>query len=257
MILITLFYNLVNNTNIKFIRLYDLPKSSPFVASEKIYLDIIKKLNETSSLYFFYLQINSSSGIDYISLNSWYSIKYIPLIEIKTHLLYSRFRFFFLYNENNNILAFVNPQTLIKSFNSSISCVYNYRKKLENEKSDNNTAKLLFYKFHENSHSKFDCGLNNDSAPRYLYNNDLEVLDNHYNSIIKYKLRRDPDEKNKKTDDEGEEGYSIEMFIYGDYKMTDILLESSNNLHRLCNPKLYIGNNFDELKKIFSEINIK
>ena len=254
MILMTLYDLVISHSNIKFIRLYDLPISSPFVASEKIYLDIINELNESSCLYFFYLQINSSSDIDFISLDKWYPIKYIPLIEIKTHILYSRFRFCFIYDDNDKIPAFVNPQTLIKAYNVSEIAGYDYSKKLENEKNTDNTAKLLFYKFHENSHSKFNSGLQNEKSPRFLYNFNLEMLDIHYNEIIKYKFGDEPDQKSKKGDDEGEEGYAFEMFLYGNYKKTDLLFESSANLERLCNSKLYSGNNFNEFNKIFSEI---
>ena len=224
------------------------------VASEKIFLDIVKEINENSCLYFFYLQINSSSKVDFISKKSWYPIKYTPLIEIKTHLLYSRFRFFFTYDENDNIPVFSNPQTLIKSYNVSINAGYNYRKNLENENNDNNTAKLLIYKLHENSHSKFYSGLNNITAPRYLYNYDLKKLDIHYNSNIKYKSGGILKKESRKTEHEGEEGYVIEMLLYGDYKKADILLETFVNLEKICNPKLYSGNNFDELNKILSEI---
>lgn len=253
MILMTI-YDLVKNSKFKFIRLYDLPISSPFVVSEKIYLDIIKEIKENSRLYFFYLQINSSSEIDYLSLNTWYPIKYIPLIEIKSHILYSRFRFFFIYEEKDNIPALTNPQTLVKSFNVSKDAGYNYSKNILNQKNNNNTAKLLFYKLHENSHSKFSSGLHNITSSRYLYNYDLKTLDIHYNSIIKYKLGREPDKKYKRSDDEGEEEFAIEMFLFGDFKTIDILVESSDDLSKLCNSQLYSGNNFDELHKIISEI---
>ena len=253
MIIMTI-YDLVKNSNFQFIRLYDLPISSPFVESEKIYLDIIKELKENSCLYFFYLQINSSSDIDYLSLNSWYPIKYIPLIEVKAHILNSRFRYFFIYDDKDNIPAFTNLQTLMKSFNVSKNTGYYYSNNILNEKRINNTAKLLFFKLHENCHSKFGCGLHNITTPRYLYNIDLETLDIHYNSIIKYKYGMEPNSKNKKTDEEGEEGYAIEMFLFGDFKITDILIKSSDDLGELCNTKLYSGNNLEDLHKIISEI---
>ena len=154
MILMTI-YDLVKNSKFKFIRLYDLPISSPFVVSEKIYLDIIKEIKENSYLYFFYLQINSSSEVDYSSLNNWFPIKYISLIEIKAHILYSKFKFFFIYEEKDNIPVLTNPQTLIKSYNVSKDVGYNYSKNILNEKSTNNAAKLLFYKLYENSHLKY------------------------------------------------------------------------------------------------------
>ena len=90
------------------------------------------------------------------------------------------------------------------------------------------------------------------------YEHDLmaeqETLDIHYNSIIKYKYGMEPNSKNKKTDEEGEEGYAIEMFLFGDFKITDILIKSSDDLGELCNTKLYSGNNLEDLHKIISEI---
>ena len=87
----------LNYSQFNFVRLYNLPFESPFVESEKIFLDIIQELTGNSALYFFYLQINSLSGLDYDSLNTWYKIKYIPLIRIKAHLLLSRHLFCFTY----------------------------------------------------------------------------------------------------------------------------------------------------------------
>lgn len=253
-ILVNIYDLLSKYPDFKLVRLYDLSFSSPFVESEKIYLDIIKKINENSCLYFFYLQINSSYGFDNISLNTWYKIKYIPLIEIKAHLLYCRYNFFFLYNSPMDVPAFVNPQTLIKSFNSCKKCGYIYKKNLENEKNINNTAKLLIYKFHENCHSKLDCENHKSSSPRYLYNFDLEVLDSHYDTIIAYKLGKELPDTEKKGEDVGEEGYSIELFLYNDYSITDTIMESNDNLEKLCTTELYSGNNFKELKKILSDI---
>ena len=79
----------------KLVKLYNLPINSPFVESEKLIFDIIKKLNENSALYFFYLQINSLSGMDFISLDTWFKIKFIPITQIKAHLLNTRHPFFF------------------------------------------------------------------------------------------------------------------------------------------------------------------
>ena len=94
-IMVNIYDLLSKYPDFKLIRLYDLPISSPFVEYEKIFLNIIKEITESSCLYFFYLQINSSYGLDYMTKNTWYKIKYIPLIEIKAHLLLSRYNFFF------------------------------------------------------------------------------------------------------------------------------------------------------------------
>jgi len=258
MILVSLHNLILKDYDVSLIRLCDLPITSPFVASEKIYLDIIKEINEKSCLYFYYLQINSSSGIDFVSSNTWYQIKYIPLIEIKAHLIYSRFRFFFTYNKFDKEPAFVDLQTLIKNYNvSEIPTGYDYENNLELEESINNSVKLLFYKLHENSHSKCYCKVKKLFSPRYLYNFDLKVLDCHYDTIMEYKKGKNQDNFKKLGEGVGEEGYAIEMFIYDDIAKTDNLLVSSVDLKNFYNSELYSGNNFDKLKELISGIPIE
>ena len=258
MIIVSLHKLILKYENIKLLKLYELPLHSPFVASEKIYLDIINKLNDNSALYFFYLQINSSSGFDYISSNTWYKIKYIPLIEIKSHILFSRFEFFFTFKQEDKVSAFIDGQTLVNNYNvSQFSPGYHFKENLEYEKSNNNTAKLLLYKFHENSHSKFYRNIINDLTPRYLYNFDLEILDSHYDKIIEYKLGKKVNISDKLGESTGEEGYAIEIFIYDDLRKTDILLNSHGDLKAFCDTSLYTGSNFDKLKKMISEIKIE
>ena len=247
MISISLPDSILNYDHPELIKLYDLPADSPFMESEKIYLDIIKKIDENSSLYFFYLQINSSSGIDYKSLNSWYKIRFIPLIEIQAHLLYNRYQFFFIYERSSNISAFVNPQSLIISFNVSSYCGYNFKKSLVYEKNENNATKLLVCKFHENVHSKFNVAAKNDYSPRYLYNSELNPLDTHFDTIFEYKNGIKPNDSERKGEDVGEEGYGIEMFLYGNLAMTDILKKSYDDLKQFNNVNLYIKDNFKEL----------
>ena len=70
MLLINIQYLVLKFENFKLIKFCDLQINSPFIESEKLFFDIIKKLDENSALYFCYLQINSSSGLDYISSNT-------------------------------------------------------------------------------------------------------------------------------------------------------------------------------------------
>ena len=83
--------------------------------------------------------------------------------------------------------AFVNPQNLIINFNTHPDVGYDYLYNLEYEMSKDNTIRVLFLKFHESAHSKFDSVTKIDYSPRYLLNFDLEALDSHYNSISWYK----------------------------------------------------------------------
>ena len=254
MISISLQDLILNYQNVKFLKLYDLPTKSPFVESEKIYLDILKKMDEKSSLYFFFLQLNSSSGIDYDSLNTWFKIKFIPISEIKEHLLCSRYPFFFTYEKSGNIGAFLNPQNLIISFNVSYKVGYTYEQSLEDEINENNSVKLLFCKFHEIAHSKFNFGSKNDVSPRYLYNSKLEPLDTHYDTIYEYKNGKKPTNSDKRGEDVGEEGYALEMFLYGNYALTDLLLDSNDDLKQFLNSNLYIQDNLNELNHLFIEL---
>ena len=116
---------------------------------------------------------------------------------------------------------------------------------------------VLLYKFHENSHSKFYCNIINDFSPRYLYNFDLEILDSHYDTIIEYKLRKKVNISDKLGESTGEEGYAIDIFLYDDFRKTDILLNSHDDLKAFCDTSLYTGSNFDKLKAMISEIKIE
>ena len=245
------FYNF-EEPEIQFFNLFDLPKGSPFIESEKLFFDIVKHLKTDSALYFFYLQINSSSRTDYISLDTWYKIKFIPLSKIKAHLMYSRHPFFFIYKKCDNRGAFVNPQNLITNFNKDRDVGYFYKKSLVNEKSVDNTARVLFIKFHESAHSKFECGKKNDFTPRYFLNNELEKLDSHYDSITSFKLTKILNDSEKKGNDIGEEGYAIEMFLYGYIARTDFLLKYFQGLEDFLKTDLYIEKNFKRLNDLFS-----
>ena len=238
------FYNF-EEPEIQFFNLFDLSKGSPFIESEKLFFDIIKQLKTDSALYFFYLQINSSSGTDYISLDTWYKIKFIPLSKIKAHLMYCRYPFFFIYKINDKKSSFVNPQNLIINFNGSRSVGYFYTNSLVNEKSVDNTAKVFFIKFHESAHSKFECGKYSDASPRYFLNIELEKLDSLNDSIISNF------EKNKNKI--GEEDYAIELFIFGKYIKTDYLLTNFRNLIDFLKTDLYLEKNFEKLNNLFSQ----
>ena len=246
------FYNF-EEPEIQFFNLFDLPKGSPFIESEKLFFDFVKHLKTDSALYFFYLQINSSSGTDYISLDTWYKIKFIPLSKIKAHLMYSRHPFFFIYKINDKKSAFVNPQNLIINFSGSRSVGYFYTNSLVNEKSVDNTARVLFIKFHESAHSKFECGKYSDTSPRYFLNIELEKLDSLYDSIISYKLGKVLNDFKKKGDEIGEEGYAIELFIFGNYIKTDYLLTNFRDLTDFLKTDLYLEKNFEKLNNLFSQ----
>ena len=234
----------------KLFKLYSLPETSPYLQSELFYRDIVLNLGYESSLYFFFLQLNSTWGIDIISSDSWFKIKKIHLYDIQYHLLSDFSPFFFVYNSLSKV-AFCNPQTLIKAYNENEEIGYFYLGKFAKIKSINNTIKLSFVKIHEESHCKYKGGFNMKHSGRYLLNNDLNVIDCHLDTIL-FDVAR----KNSFVGEEvGEEGYAAEIYITGNYKTIDRLLKSNGNLQSLYNIKLFTGPNFDDLKKeILSKI---
>ncbi len=257
MLLINIQYLVDHYEEFKFVRFSDLETNSPFIESEKLFFEIIKRLNENSALYFFYLQINSSSGLDYVSFDSWFKIKFIPITKIKAHLLLTRHPFFFTFSEANKVksqAAFVNPYNLIINFNVNAKVGYNYVNDLLKEVNENNMINNLFLKFHESAHSKFDCSAKFDASPRFFLDNNLKKSDSHYDSIVEYKEGKELNVSEKKGANIGEEGYAMEMFLYDCVLKTDLLLKKLKNLKKFNNVNLYIGNNFKELNDIFDEL---
>lgn len=250
MLIINIQELILKGINFRLLKFYDLPHESPFVQSEKLIIDIFKNLNENSALYFCFLQINSSSGKDFISTDSWFKIKFIPLNKIKDHLINTRYPFFFLYKKDDNKGAFVNPQNLIINFNTSNDVGYNYIKNLELEKNDDNTIRIFLLKLHESSHIKFGCGKGDDSSPRYLLNFELETLDSQYDLITEFKKGAELQTSEKKGEDIGEEGYALEMFLYDSIVKTDYLMKLINDLKEFNNVNLYIQNNFNDLNNM-------
>ena len=115
-------------------------------------------------------------------------------------------------------------------------------------------VKILFLKFHESAHSKFELGIKFDSSPRYLLNIELDQLDTQYDLITEYKRGYELLKSEKKGVNIGEEGYAIEMFIYDSVVKTDFLLKLLINLNEFNNVDLYIGNNFKDLNAIFDNL---
>ena len=77
-------------------KMIDLPEYSPYLLGELMYRNIIKGLNEESILKFIFLQIKSGGGYDFIQKDKCYYLKMIPLIVIKSQLLYIFHDFFFI-----------------------------------------------------------------------------------------------------------------------------------------------------------------
>ena len=94
------------------------------------------------------------------------------------------------YLEEGKLIVRVNCKCgkLFHDISTFVSEYTDIETQLETEKNYDNTAKLVFYKFHENCHSKYNCKINKDKfAPRYLYDYNLNELDTYYDLIIQYK----------------------------------------------------------------------
>ena len=241
---LNIYLNIYQNIDAKLMKLYSLPKISPYVQSELIYKDVIMNLTYDSSLYFLYLQLNSNWDFDIISYNFWFKIKKISLTEIQNHLLSDFSPYFFTFNSKDSV-AFTNPQTLLKSYNENEKIGYLYFGNFADTMSIDNTIKLFYIKIHEGSHCKFKGGFNIKKSGRYLLNYDLKVIDCHLDSI-KYDITH---QYSGLGENIGEEGYEAEIYIFGNYKTSDKLLSSRESLESLSNIKLYTGSNFDNLRK--------
>ena len=165
--------------NYKMIYFKDLPEYSPYLQSEILYRKIISSLEDKSKLSLLFLQLNSGGGTDIITLNKWYKVKMIPLIAIKFHILNNFSPYFFIYESKEMSLAFVNPQTLLKSFNE-------YFLKIEEEQislheSPMNTSKILILNCHEYSHCNFKGNNKMETSPQFALKNNLNPINNDYN----------------------------------------------------------------------------
>ena len=234
-----------DKANYRFISFYDLPENCPYVQSEIFFRKAVSQLKENSSLSFLYLQMNSGSGEDYITLSEHYKIKIIPLIIIKFHLIKEYFHhYFFTFNSNNNTMALNNKNTQILSFNESKDIGYTEPETLSKIPDENNMIKLAFLKFHEHAHIKFKGNYDYKLAPRYLLNYNFELIDNKYEN---------KNNENIEIFCAGESGNALEFFVFNDYSTLEKLMKSKKDLSNLNNINLLIQDNFDELRNLVQE----
>ena len=147
---------------------YELNEDSFFVKSELFYRKIISNLTDESSLFFLYLQLDSGSGLDFVSRNHFYKIKHISLTEIKMHLLTENFYpYFFTFIGDKKLLAWNDGKTQVKNYNLSYK-IYSTEDFFECKFLVNNTVKLTIIKLHEYAHTKFKGDYKLKISPRYL-----------------------------------------------------------------------------------------
>ena len=165
--------------NYKMIYFKNLPEYSPYVQSEILYRKIISSLEDKSKLSLLFLQLNSGGGTDIISLKKWYKVKMIPLIAIKFHILNNFSPYFFIYESKEISLAFVNPQTLLKSFNEYFLKIG--EEQISLHESSMNTSKILILNCHEYSHINFKGNKRMETSPQFALKNNLLPINNDYN----------------------------------------------------------------------------
>ena len=235
-----------DKANYEFRSFYELPKNCPYIQSELFFRKTVSKLHDNSSLSFFYLQLNSGSGMDYLTKAEHYKIKMIPLLEIKYHLLKEFFYpYFFVYNSNNKIMASNNINTQILSFNESKEIGYTESSSLSVIPDENNMIKLAFLKFHEKAHIKFKGNYGDKLDPRYFLDYDFQLIDN---------KTENKNDKNNEVSLAGESGKAFEFFVFNDYSTLDKLIKSKKNLSSLNNINLLIQENFDEIRELVKDL---
>ena len=157
---------------LKLQKIFDLPEYSPYLRGEIMYRNIIKNLNEKSKLKFIFLQLNSGFEYDFIQKQNCYLLKMIPLIIIKSQLLYNSEDYFFTYSNNRaKEYAFVDPYTRILSINEIK--VFN-APDIAYEEEEDNSIKVGLIHFHENGgHNKFR---KEEKSQRFLISALEEIL---------------------------------------------------------------------------------
>ena len=224
--------------------------------------------------------------MDLISSKSYYNLKMIPLVSIKNHILKDFYPYFFIFNSSiDNILAFNNPQTHVKSYNEKF--LKRDKENVAYHKSNLNTVKILFLKFHENSHSKYSSNFKFDASPQFLYKYDLSILNNDkaisegiiqnitkykYKNYIEKEIQDSKDDQNYFEDvyqfledqgdeienpiDEshiGESGAAIEYYLCNNYLCTNEIIKYNGNLEKLLNIEFYTGSSLLKLKRIIEK----
>ena len=234
-----------NKINIALKKYYDLLEQSPYVQSELLFRKIISDLNENSSLYFIYLQLNSGCGVDLLSYTRYYKIKDIPLIGIKNHILNDHFcPYFFSYESFNKIIGTNICQTLIKSYNEKNKLGYRSSCTLGTTPNKDDTIKLLSLKFHEYVHSEFNKNLYAEISPIYVMDENFNIFDNEKKIKPKEELLYN----------EGELGKTVEYYIFQDVDAIRKIVKSEYNLSELNNIELYKQDNFSKLRRIYKRI---
>ena len=217
---------------IKLQKMIDLPEYSPYLRGEIIYRNIIKNLTEKSKLKFAFLQLNSGGGYDFVNKDYCYLVKMIPLIVLKSHLLYNSEDYFFIYYNIGAIeYAYIDPFTRIESINE----IKVFKKEnIAYRENKNFSIKVGLLQFHEKGgHKKYG---KKEKSPRFLISNQFDLYDNY--SI---------------NSDSGESGNVLEVILLGNSNYIATLM-SCEHLKNLDNYKLFTDENGTNLLREIQHI---
>jgi len=217
---------------IKLQKMIDLPEYSPYLRGEIIYRNIIKNLTEKSKLKFAFLQFNSGGGYDFVNKNYCYLLKMIPLIVLKSHLLYNSEDYFFIYYNIGAIeFAYIDPFTRIESINE----IKVFQKEnIAYRENENFSIKVGLLQFHEKGgHKKYG---KKEKSPRFLISNQFDLYDNY--SI---------------DSDSGESGNVLEIILLGNSNYIATLM-SCEHLKNLDNYKIFTDENGTNLLREIEHI---
>ena len=225
-----------NNKDIIYLQFSDeLEEDSPYKKGFEFFKQIILDLNEDSDLTFMYLQINSGCGLELITVKKCYKLSMISVEDIKSHIISTIPKYFYIFNSNNDEYIGTDARTQIMIFNEK-----KILDKNSTNKKNNSTMNITIGMFLESGHAKFHMNIDvgGDRSPVRCVNKNFDFTEK-FNWYSK---------------ERGESGKFIDHFLYdSNIDTTSIDLINSLRSNELMNKTYFIGN-FNQLNQKANEI---
>ena len=225
-----------NNKDIIYLQFSDeLEEDSPYKKGFEFFKQIILDLNEDSDLTFMYLQINSGCGLELITEKKCYKLSMISVEDIKSHIISTIPKYFYIFNSNNDEYIGTDARTQIMIFNEK-----KILDKNSTNKKNNSTMNITIGMFHESGHAKFHMNIDvgGDRSPVRCVNKNFDFTEK-FNWYSK---------------ERGESGKFIDHFLYdSNIDTTSIDLINSLRSNELMNKTYFIGN-LNQLNQKANEI---
>ena len=237
-IFITLTRRIIENgNNPKLLVLTSKNSNSPYYLAQKFNLEEIKYMNEYSRFFQGYLQMDSYILYNYNLDDTSYSFSIEPIFILRKHLISNYENFLILQDEDNNIIAWTEPDVQITTINSKNLCarelLITSLQILDDEKI--NKGKTfgisIVFRYEKNSHQKKNLKNRDIDSP-------MNFCDNGENKQIIV--------KNKKRKNSGEDGLIIESFLTGNREIL-ISLAKDFIYGELLDYHLFISKDFEVL----------